>query len=62
MKIFDDKGNAITLDDVFPNFSRYGTTNDGLIFLIDESKLTVDLIRQIRHYLSHHEIKIRLRK
>jgi hypothetical protein len=46
----------------FESITAYGTKEDGGIFYIDEDKLTLDHIEQIRNYLTTMETKLRKKK
>lgn len=38
---------------------QFGTSKDGIIITIDETKLTIDYINQIRNYLDKKEKEIK---
>lgn len=41
---------------------EFGTKKSGVILLVDEEKLTLDLIGQIRNYLTFQEKKLKKNK
>jgi hypothetical protein len=55
-KIFDSNGKELT------NFKNYGTPEAGTIILVDEEKITQEVIQQLRNYLDSQEKKLKVRK
>ncbi len=65
LKIFEERGKSLHIADVisrFTKFKNYGTATDGSIFYIDEEKLNLDHINQIRNYLNSKEKLLKARK
>ena len=38
------------------DFKEFGTKKDGIILMVNEHKLTIDIINQIKNYLKFQEI------
>ena len=65
LKIFDEKGKELHIIDVISHctkFKNYSTKTDGSIFYIDEDKLNIDHINQIRNYLNSREKSLKAHK